>query len=218
MSNLVAVLTGDLIGSTEAGPDRTERSMQLLRAATEGLDLPPKTRIRFDRHRGDAWQVFLAEPDYSVWVAVYLAAVLRADSQGALPSRIAIGVGAIDRLGITGLADAHGEAFQASGHALDRMAQSNQTLVLAGDEIDRIQNSLIAFIDNRISSWSPEQAEAVRFKLHPRQFVTQEQVAKDLGISRQAVGARLQASGYYLIAGACSAFRDHFREGYAHHA
>ena len=208
MEKLTAVLTGDFVGSTEADPDRLERSMVVLayQAALIGSD------TRFTRFRGDGWQIYLAKPSLFLWVTVYLNAVLKSDPFGSLPSRIAIGTGRVDRLGPIGLSAASGTAFFHSGRALDAMDRNGQTIALAGEGTDDIQRIAIAFIEERIAKWSPEQAEAVRLRMNRKEFTTQGKMAADFGITRQAVAARLQAAGYSLIDAAIGAFHSRYYE------
>ena len=207
MEALTAVLTGDLIGSTEAIPDRLERSMAAL--AHHASLIGPDTR--FTRFRGDGWQIYLPRPQDFLWVAVYLNAVLRSDPRGCLPSRIAIGLGRTDRLGPAGLSGASGTAFIHSGRALDAMVRVGQNIALAGEATDDIQRGIIAFIDDRITGWSQEQANVAMLRLTPQTDPTQTEIAAILGITRQAVSARFRAAGLSLILNACYAFRDHFQ-------
>ena len=209
MEDITAVLTGDFIGSTEAEPNRLERSMAELATQAGFISDAIDHDTRFTRFRGDGWQIHLPSPSHFLWITVYLNAMLRSDPNGFLPTRIAIGVGQTDRLGRTGLSDASGTAFIESGRALDDMVVAGQTIALKGEKTDAIQRSTIAFIDERISGWSPEQAEVVRLKLKPGHDPTQADIAAILGISRQAVGSRFQTAGLSLVLKACDAFRDH---------
>ena len=85
--------------------------------------------------------------------------------------------------------------------------RASQTLTLAGETTDAIQRSLIDFMADRISGWSLEQAEVVELMIRYGE-PSQKDVADRLKITRQAVGARLQAAGYALIWRATDAFRD----------
>ena len=208
MTDVHAVLTGDLIGSTGAGRDRIERSIQTLKdgaAIVEGGKHNGSTR--FTQNRSDGWQIYLEKPGDFLWVAVYLNAVLKADPQ-CLPTRIAIGLGTLDSLGEVGLASATGTAFTYSGQALDRMVVVGQNLVLAGKETDKIMHSNIAFVDDRVAGWSKEQAEAIALSIRSG-FGPHSDIAQTIGISRQAVGARLKSSGFLLVYDAIDAFRQH---------
>ena len=206
MDKLAAVLTGDLIGSTEAEPSQVERSMDVLAEAAAFIAKETRNHsTRFTRYRGDGWQIHLEYPGDALWAAVYLNAALKTDPQ-CLATRIAIGLGAVAKLGAFGLGAAGGAAFTYSGHALDLM-RASQTLTLAGETTDAIQRSLIDFMADRMSGWSLEQAEVVELMIRYGE-PSQKAVADRLKITRQAVGARLQAAGYALIWRATGAFRD----------
>ena len=151
---LAAVLTGDLIGSTEVDPSRVEHTIATLAEAASVFN--NENPSRFTRYRGDGWQINLKRPGNAVWAAVYLNACLKADPQ-CLNTRIAIGIGTVESLGAVGLAGANGTAFVASGRSLDSMT-AGQTLALAGEKTDAIQRSLLNFLEHTISGWSREQA------------------------------------------------------------
>lgn len=57
--------------------------------------------------------------------------------------------------------------------------------------------------------WTPEQAEAVSLALDPRERHTQAEIAETLGVTRQAVQARLSGAGWDALAGAVTAVRKH---------
>jgi hypothetical protein len=201
------VLTGDLIGATLAGPARVDHAMTVIAGAANRLG------AAFARHRGDGWQMLLPGQGSFLSAVVFLTADLATDPQ-ALPSRIAIGLGTAQVPATGGLAGASGTAFVQSGRALDKMAAQGRTLTLAGTGTDDIQRSLLGFVEDRMARWSPEQAEVVALKLRPAPLdpdkgPTQDDIARALGISRQAVAARLQAAGWTLILTACTAFHTH---------
>ena len=209
MPHFAAVLTGDLIGSTDAHRAQVERSMAVLAQAAAFLDKKPDSQCtRFTWDQGDRWQIHLRTPGRFLDVVVFLNAMLRSEPD-TLRIRIAIGLGMVDSLGDTGLGRAHGTAFTESGRGLADLIVAGQTLTLAGPRTDDIQRSTLAFIDDRMSGWSREQAEVVKLKMAYGD-PSQGDIAAKLGISRQAVGSRLQASGYALIRRAGNAFHDHF--------
>jgi hypothetical protein len=208
MGKLSAVLTGDFIGSTDVAPERLAHSMAVLAAEAGILGEAIGSDFRFTRFRGDGWQIHLADPRHFLGVTVYLNAVLRSDPVHCLNSRIAIGLGQTDSLGTTNLSDASGSAFVHSGRALDDTMLPGQIIALEGDGTNGIQRSAIAFVENLITNWSPEQAQVTKLDLSPGS-VTQAEMATVLGISRQAVGARLQAAGGRLMRKALDAFFCH---------
>ena len=92
------------------------------------------------------------------------------------------------------------------------MAQNGQMICLTGEPADDIQRAAIAFIEDRIAKWSPEQAQAMYLRLNGRTFMTQSEMAGKLVITRQAVAARLHAAGYGLIEATIGAFQSHYDE------
>lgn len=200
----LAVLTGDLIASTQA-PDHLAQAMAALAAATAAFsaftDLPP----RFTRFRGDGWQC-VVPAGCALRAALVVAARLRAGDTG-LRTRIAIGIGPADTLGSRDLADAAGTAFTASGRALDHMARG-QVWALAGD-IAPWHVALVALAEWHSARWSREQAEAMAIALCS-ETATQSQIANGLGITRQAWQARLSGAGYGAWRPALRAFESGF--------
>lgn len=200
-----AVITGDLIDSTSAPPAALVRAMDLLSACIGRIESP----ATFTRFRGDGWQVHLEEAGLGLATMAWLAAELRA--AGGLQSRMALGLGTATGTSDPTLASASGSAFVASGRALDHMARG-RTLAIAGEGVDRLHQSLLGYIEAQIAGWSHEQAEAVAAALAPGKPRTHAQIADRLGITRQAVTARLSAAGLDLLNRAGAAFLDEFGE------
>jgi hypothetical protein len=207
MGSTIAILTGDLIGSTRAAPERVEVTMALLAetAATVGDD------TRFTRSRGDGWQMALSDPGDCLRACLHILARLRAN-RDALPTRIAVGIGTEYPTDATDLSTAMGPAFTASGRALE-LLDGMQILTIAGEGIEDFRRLAFAFAEDYARRWSVEQAEAMAMALD-LDAPTQEQIAARLSITRQAVGSRLRAAGYRILAQASRAFlADHVREG-----
>lgn len=192
MTDFAAVLTGDLIASTRATVDQVEASM----AQIAGLAARIGKTTRFTRYRGDGWQLYLDDPGLGLWAMLLIAANLKAHS--VLESRIALGLGDAYGGSTDNLVTAGGQAFIASGRALDALTPP-QIITIAGEKIDRLHQRLVALLDARISDWSREQAEVVAMALEPEDYPTQATMAARLNISRQAVASRLQAAGFAQI-------------------
>jgi biotin operon repressor len=203
MTQTVAVLTGDLIASTRAPVAAVSASMALIAQISARIG----TTTRFTRYRGDGWQIYLDDPGRGLWAMLLIAASLRA--AGLPESRIALGLGAAHGGSADSLVTAGGEAFTASGRALDALAPPAR-LALAGAGVDRLHQRLVAFLEERAEGWSREQAEAVALALEPEEQPTQAQIAARLGITRQAVAARLQAAGFANIKAAEQDFHHVF--------
>jgi hypothetical protein len=207
---LAAILTGDLIGSTEAPPIALERAMQVLADAARDISAWTGADTRFTRYRGDGWQVHVAEPGQALRTALALIARLRAADAG-LATRAAIGIGRFDSLGSASLADAHGAAFEASGHALDRMPRTRR-LTIEGDGVTALHKIIVDLLDERTTRWSKEQAEAMALYLAPDN-PTLNDIAPRLRISPQAVNYRLSGAGANAIRHAVRDWEATFEPG-----
>jgi hypothetical protein len=203
-----AVLTGDLIGSTEAAPEALERAMAVLADAARGVSgWTAGADTRFTRYRGDGWQMHVAEPGLALRAALVLTARLRAADAG-LATRAAIGIGRIDSLGTESLADARGTAFEASGHALDTMSRSRR-LAIEGQGVTTFHRIIVDLLDERTTRWTRQQAEATALALHPDD-PTLADIAPRLRISAQAVNYRLSGAGAPAIRRALRAWEEVF--------
>lgn len=191
-----AILTGDLIGSTQVAPTLTDEAMILLAKAAQDIGIWLQGDAKFTRFRGDGWQVLISRPELALRAALYLVARLRA---GKIPlaTRVAIGIGRIDNTGSGDLSDASGPAFVHSGRALDNMPK-NKVLDIEGDGITILHSGFVNLISASIRRWTPEQAEAISYYLHP-DTPTLEDIAARIGISFQAVSYRIRgANGHDL--------------------
>jgi hypothetical protein len=192
-----AVLTGDLIGSTKAGPEAVDEAMEALAEAAKTISKWAGAEdVRFTRYRGDGWQILLPDPSLALRAALFLNASLKARRTGLL-TRIAIGCGPVDRPGTTDLKDASGEAFTLSGRALDAMPKG-RTLAFEQANASPRDMLFIKMTDALIRKWSPEQAEAMAMALGPWK-TTYEMIARQLGITIQAVSQRLKNADHEAI-------------------
>lgn len=206
-----AILIGDLIASTAASPADIAATMQVLQDAAADLG----AGTRFTRFRGDGWQLYLQDPGKSLAACLFLQARLRGHAP--LCSRIAVGIAAADMPKTADLSQAMGPAFTFAGHALDLMPQG-QILALDGDvnTIDGFQKLAFQFSEDRIARWSRDQARAMALAIAPKPTPRAE-IAQILGVTRQAINARLIAAGYNLLNDARRAFFDHYHSRFHQH-
>lgn len=200
-----AVLTGDFIASSKVGPSLLDNAMGLIEATVEQQARLADGEIRFERFRGDGWQVFLADMTQVFRITLLILAELgrRPELPG---TRIAIGIGPVDQIPPKGLAGAHGDAFELSGRALDAMNSTVRMYLTTKGKEGRWLRPLFAYLDWQSSRWSQEQAEALglAFMTDPPRAHA---VAEHLGITRQAAQARLKGAGYSPLKEAVTAFR-----------
>lgn len=202
-SHLIAVLTGDLVASRKLGRDDVSAAMEQISRTARHLGDMHDTDTRFTRFRGDGWQITLAAPGAALRAALLIIADLKRAGHKT-ETRISVGIGHWQSLGSHDLSDASGTAFVLSGRQLDAMprharlevAAEESTLGKAESGCQAAIFGLAAWIASR---WSQPQAEAMAMALRGDR-ATQERLAVHLGITRQAVHARLSGAGYQSIA------------------
>ena len=213
MIKIAAVLTGDLIASTKASPSATDRAMDALSTAARRLSYETEhdtlfTReTRFTRYRGDGWQIYLDAPNPVLRACLLLIASLRASDCG-LSTRISAGMGTVTQLGRSGLSDASGDAFTISGHGLDGMPRSKRLIIHGSKRLMNWHTAIFDLADSQSRRWSREQAEAIALDLDPECPPTQAEMAERLGITRQALQARLSGAGRNFLSAALYAFES----------
>ena len=201
----IAVLTGDLIDSTSARPEDVERAMKALGQSAEALSGWTGIDTRFTRFRGDGWQLYIENPKFVLRATLFLIACLRAADTG-LATRLSIATGPYETLGATGLSGASGWAFIRSGRNLDTMRHYMPLIFASPPGPEHWwQKAVIELAAWQARLWSREQAEAATFALEPNP-PTQEQIAQNLGITRQAVQSRVKGAGLAALGSALFAF------------
>ena len=204
-TSISAVITGDLIHSRQASTTQVDLAMDTLRDAAIAMATGTSRDLKFTRFRGDGWQVHIDTPGAALGTLVWLHARLRATGLK-IDTRMAVGIGHVTTLGTTSLADAAGPAFVISGQTLDRMGKSR--LAIDGLGVTDDHRAIFGLVEHIAFGWTANQAEAVAIAGED-QDKTQEDIAKQLGVSRQAVQLRLAGSGAAPIFRAISAFGAH---------
>ncbi len=205
----LAVFTGDLIGSSDAAPDRVERAMAAIAETADNLvPLLGVESLRFTRFRGDGWQVLIGPPENIFRAATMFLADLRAANVD-IETRMGIGIGDVASRGTRDLSDARGGAFIRSGHALDDMDPQDRIFIDSPDDPAapwaEAALQTLAFLARR---WSKEQAEAISLRmLKPEEPLMA--LAQHFNISRQAFSDRLSSAGYRPIEANLAAFEEY---------
>ncbi|MEM9971772.1 MAG: MarR family transcriptional regulator [Pseudomonadota bacterium] len=166
----IAVLTGDIIGSTSLARDDLRRVTNVLQNTADN----PVTWSR-----GDTWQIALRHPAQALRTALVITAALTAEK---FATRISIATGSAPAFLPEDLNRATGDVFTRSGRALDDMPTDRRLVHADGGALDAVAR----LADAIAQGWTPTQAIAAQRLLHTEQ-PTRTAVAKGLGISRQAV-------------------------------
>ncbi len=164
-------------------------------AATQIASHDDLIKPKFTRFRGDGWQIMVTSPQYSLKYAVHLFAALRATNLN-LDTRMSIGIGSVRSTGTNTLADADGDAFVLSGGNLDQIGKRRLTVARAPS--GPFPGSYFAMLEDIMFGWTTAQAQAIALALRSPN-TTQDDIAKTLGITRQAVQLRLAGAHHATI-------------------
>ena len=204
-----AVITGDIVGSSDLTvPDRrrlvtmiSESSRQLRKILGKAVPLD------VDVFRGDSWQLLLTDPILSLRTSLMFRALLRWKMESStFDTRLAIGIGTVDMVPRRRVSEGSGEAFRASGLALDSMKKRRMAFAFPGSDVQAPLDALVGLLDEIALHWTDRQARAV---VGAMQGWTQRKIAatwEDSGITQQAVALHLEAAGWHAVEGAILEF------------
>lgn len=194
----IAVLTGDIIGSTQMSPEELERAFDALSASAEVQADWHGEDLHFTRQRGDGWQVRLARPELALRSALAFRAALRCEGKE-FSTFMAVAEGEAGPVppGVD-LNKSSDQVFVESGRYLDQMKNFAKPLELAHTALGKTSAAFV-LADNISQGWTPAQAAAILPLLKPGNKVTYSDVAQFLGKSRQAVSKSLDGAGFHAI-------------------
>ncbi|WP_458526397.1 hypothetical protein [Onishia taeanensis] len=213
MSQPIAVLTGDVIGS-----QRIDALPALYKVLDDILQrLAEHHGGRFERFRGDGFQLALPSCDIALDAALLLrSALIMHSGKQRWDARVAVAVGHDQWQPNEDLAAAQGPVFVASGTALDALSEGTHhlSLTLADNTKDAALDLLIRYVDELVDDWSPASAEVAHLRLW--QDESQQAMAEKLGIRQPSVHKRLRTARWALLADTRDFFRHRLaREGQA---
>lgn len=205
---LYAVITGDVVDSSKIKGNQRSHLLSVLKSTFDIIEkiFPGRIRAPFEIHRGDSFQGVLSNPEDALRVVIVIRTSLRygfekKQRQNALDARIVLGIGTIDFLPSGRGSEGDGEAFRRSGPTLDKIKGDKRLVIRTPwEEINLELDVECALLDALINRWSKEQAQAIYGKIRN---LTQEQIAKQLGISQSAVRQRLKRAGSWAVEELC---------------
>lgn len=204
----IAVLTGDIVGSTALGAEGVARAMAALEREADRQAAWHGAPLHFTRHRGDGWQVVLARPALCLRSALGFRAALKAADDG-FDSYIGMARGTGQTHKIDDLNARTDAVFIASGRALDAVknrshdalgdGQSTPAGVMMATDHPGDFDALAVMLDRKSQDWTQAQAQAISLALPPHADLFYSDIAKGLGKSRQAVTKSLQSAWFDII-------------------
>lgn len=198
MTHQVAILTGDLVRSTRAGPAATDDAIGAILDVSRTLATATGHDTRFTRFRGDGWQMLLDDPRLVLRATILILAALRSGPPHPA-TRIGVGLGQLDSMGTRDLSDARGTALVNAGKALDSIRQPRRIAIQPEGDATRNLDVVLNMVDALARRWSREQAEAVLLAASPENL-THADIAERFAITRQALQARLAGAGMNALA------------------
>lgn len=211
-----AIITGDVIHSTKMNMEH--RNWLFLKIADALKQWDEDFKMRSETFRGDSFQCLVQKPVDALKIALLQKTYIRSlnpsnvydvykkdDSlirRGVLfptwifDARIAIGIGEIDLL-TERLASSGGEAFQLSGHLLDKMKSRKQSLAIATqDKFNSELQTEFILLDAIISKTTALQCEVIKLKLLG---YTEHEIAKQLDVGQSAINQRSNNGNWNAI-------------------
>lgn len=196
----IAVLTGDIIGSTQMPPEDLERAFDALSASAEVQADWHGESLHFTRQRGDGWQVRLARPELALRSALAFRAALRSEGKE-FSTYIATAEGlagaSFPNNDLNAVSD---RVFIESGRLLDEMKSYSYSLnVKMSHTSTGAIGAAFIFADHISQSWTPSQAAAILPGLIISDPPNNSEIARTLGKSRQAVTKAQNGAGLEAI-------------------
>ena len=202
----VAVLTGDIAGSSKLDYDRRFLLYQAFPVLSDLLlsKYPEAVSYRISNFRGDGWQIIVNSPQKAFEIGLFIRTYIRYRFQmEKLDTRIAIGIGPVDFIPSENVSAGDGPAYLASGHLLETMTNGFVGINFSSDiKNDLLFNSLanlIGLLDVLVSSWGPGHSQSVNLAM---QGLTQTEIAEawwPAPIKQPSVSKSLQTAGWNQI-------------------
>ncbi len=202
---MIAVISADLLGSSDYSHELLEKVITVLKLEFE--ELKKTSGSQFKIYRGDSFQGILYKPETSLRTVLRLKTALNQLNDSDLTHkrnmaikadmRCAIGIGTYD-FERESVAEANGQAFQFSGRTLDNMKTSYRKTQLKTpiEEVDEEFNTSLLLLDTLTDKWSTASAEVIYYLL---KGLKETEIGEELDISQSAVNQRKKAAGWEAI-------------------
>lgn len=208
--SVFAVLTGDMIGSSKLADSALAKAQRVVRDASDEFDRSFSHCLigRPEFFRGDAWQLLLADPGAALRLALLLRAQLR--WKAPVDTRLAIGIGTVRGINRRKVSLSAGEAFELSGHALDKMTSYFELTAAISTRAPVAAQwvpTVLHLCSELLRGWTPRQAEIVSYALLEAQ-ATHEQIGSmlDKPVRKQTVTSALRGAHFKALLDALERF------------
>jgi len=182
---MVAIITGDIINSTETAPDVW---LNVLKKVFNRFGNTPK---HWEIYRGDSFQLEV-QPNDALKAAILIKASLKQFKH--IDARLAIGIGekSYDSQNIT---ESNGSAFVNSGQCFEQLKKTTLALKSPIEVFDSQINLMLELALLVMDYWKPTTSTILKYTLeHPNQ--NQKTIAKQLEKSQSNISEGLKRGGY----------------------
>ena len=200
---LYAVLTGDLVNSTQLTHKERDEILHILEHAF--ATIPEKISEQkdvaiFSMYRGDSFQGIIKKPEHAYLIALLLRLSLRKSVSVPLDkirdARIVIGIGEIEYFK-EDISQSDGTAFRRSGPGLDNLKPESRTRIITPWEtLNQELEVGCTLADAIIQKWTASQSEVVYELLFGK---TQTEIASLLHITQGAINLRAKSASWHAI-------------------
>jgi hypothetical protein len=182
-----AVITADIVNSTELHPDEEKTLMASLQTVLSAH--------KFEFYRGDSFQVFIKDPKEALRVVLQCrTAAISVSEKPLFDVRSSIGIGTVETP-IRKLATAKGEAFILSGRAFDKLDGKRELFVISVGKSEKTMTFamrvIARYIDSIFHEITSKQAE-VLFELLKGK--TQQTIAEELKKSKSTISEMVSSA------------------------
>lgn len=199
--NIVGVITGDLINSSGLNADQ-KKNLQV--GLSNFLENNLEVQLPIQFYRGDSFQLMVTK-EKAAMIAVIIEAIILSTTR--TWARISVGIGSTSKITPNNVLQSEGEAFQHSGHNMDKMKEEGRLLKIAIDspQFQSILDATFYLAESIIWSWKPGQASVIA--LIPT-CKTQKEIAEKLNISGSAVSKALKSAKWPAIERFLNGYED----------
>lgn len=202
----VAVITGDIVHSSALSAAALDGVMaELERVARSMADWPGMPDTRFERYRGDGWQLCLGAPRFTLRAVLLLRAGL-CSAHDDVQTRMGAALGPATLA--ARLASSSGPAFETSGRALEALGAHALWGFgggLADSARDALARGLFALGDELSRGWTRRQAQIFAGLAVPA-APTMTRLAESLAVSPQTVQTHFDRAGGHALLSAVDGF------------
>lgn len=201
----VGVITGDLINSSDLNSEQKSLLKLKLGHFTENN---PEILLPFQFYRGDSFQLMVLK-EKAARIAVMIEAIVF--STTGTWARLSIGIGSVSRISPGNVLQSEGEAFQLSGHQMDKMKEEGRLLKIAlnNSRFQPILSATFHLAESIILGWKPGQAAIIAQIPFTK---TQKEIAEKLNISGAAVSKAVKASNWSSIENFLNGYEQTIKE------